>query len=156
MKQINNLKIAGFVLLLALSSMNISAQGQGGPGRGQQMTEEDIKENVEQLALTLGLNEDQHKKILSIDMDFYNRMQIERQKMRNMERTEENRDAMRAKMMKMRDDRNKQYEEVLTPDQYNEFIVIQDKRRDEMRKQRQQANPDGGQGEPSQRGRGRN
>lgn len=151
-----NLKVAGFVLLSILFSMNISAQGPGGPGRGQQMTEEDIEKNVEQTAKSLGLNKDQHKKILAIDMDFYNKMQIERQKMRNMERTEENRDAMRTKMTEMRDDRNKQYKEVLTPDQYNEFIVIQDKRRDEMRQQRQQGNPDGAQGEQSQRGRGRN
>lgn len=151
-----NLKVAGFVLLSILFSINISAQGPGGPGRGQQMTEEDIEKNVEQTAKSLGLNKDQHKKILAIDMDFYNKMQIERQKMRNMERTEENRDAMRTKMTEMRDDRNKQYKEVLTPDQYNEFIVIQDKRRDEMRQQRQQGNPDGGQGEQSQRGRGRN
>ncbi len=86
--------------------MNISAQGPGGPGRGSQMTEEDIKENVENTAETLGLNDEQHKKILAIDMDFYNKMQIERQKMMNMERTEENRDAMREKMTKMRDDRN--------------------------------------------------
>ena len=156
MKHLKNLKVAGFVLISILFTMNISAQGPGGPGRGQQMTEEDIEKNVEQTAKNLGLNEDQHKKILAIDKDFYNKMQIERQKMRNMERTEENRDAMRTKMTEMRDDRNKQYKEVLTPDQYKEFIVIQDKRRDEMRQQRQQGNPDGGQGEQSQRGRGRN
>lgn len=156
MKQLINLKIAGFVLLCALFSTNLSAQGPGGPGRGFQMTEEDIKENVEQTAKTLGLNDDQHKKILAIDMDFFNKMQIERQKMRNMERTEENRDAMRTRMMKMRDDRNKQYKEVLTPDQYEEFIIIQDQRRNEMRQQRQQYNPDSTQSERPARGRGRN
>ncbi len=151
-----NLKIAGFVILSILFSINISAQGPGGPGRGPQMSEEDIKKNVEQTAESLGLNDDQHKKILAIDMDFYNKMQIERQKMMNMERTEENRDAMRTKMTKMRDERNEQYEEVLTPEQYKKFLEIQEKRRDEMRQQRQQGNPDGGQGEQSQRGRGRN
>ena len=136
--------------------MNISAQGPGGPGRGPQMTEEDIKENVENTAKTLGLNDDQHKKILAIDMDFFNRMQIERQKMMNMERTEENRDAMREKMTKLRDDRNKQYKEVLTPEQYEKFLVIQEQRRNEMQQQRQQNNPEGGQQEQPQRGRGRN
>lgn len=151
-----NLKIAGFVILSIFFSINISAQGPGGPGRGPQMSEEDIKKNVEQTAESLSLNDDQHKKILAIDMDFYNKMQIERQKMMNMERTEENRDAMRTKMTKMRDERNEQYEEVLTPEQYKKFIEIQEKRRDEMRQQRQQDNPDGGQGEQPQRGRGRN
>ena len=151
-----NLKIAGFVILSILFSMNISAQGPGGPGRGQQMTEDDIKENVENTAKTLGLNEEQHKKILAIDMDFYNKMQIERQKMRNMERSEENRDAMRTKMMKIRDDRNKQYKEVLTPEQYEEFIKIQDQRMNEMRQQRQNSNPDSTPNTKSDRGRGRN
>ena len=80
-----------------------TAQGPGGgPGRGQ-MTEDDIKERSAQTAKTLELNEEQAKKILAIDMDFYNKMQIERQKMRNMERTPENRDAMMEKMRKQRE-----------------------------------------------------
>jgi len=151
-----NLKIAGFVILSILFSMNLSAQGPGGPGRGPQMTEDDIKENVENTAKTLGLNEEQHKKILAIDMDFYNKMQIERQKMRNMERTEENRNAMRTKMTKIRDDRNKQYEELLTPEQYEKFIKMQEQRMNDMRQQRQNNNPDSPQTEKSERGRGRN
>lgn len=149
------LKIAGLGILCILFSMHISAQGPGGPGRGP-MTEEEIKENVEQTVKVLGLNEDQHKKILAIDMDFYNKMQIERQKMMNMERTEENRDAMRAKMMKMRDERNAQYKEELTSEQYEKFIEIQEQRRNEMRQQRQEGNPDGNQSDAPQRGRGRN
>ncbi len=156
MKQNVNFKLAGFVLLIALFSLNISAQGPGGPGGGPPMTEEDIKENAKKTAETLGLSDDQYKKILAIDMDFYNKMQIERQKMMNMERTEENRDAMRSKMMKMRDDRNKQYEEVLTPEQYEKFIEIQEQRRSEMQKQRQEGNPDSTQTAKPERGRGRN
>ena len=156
MKHKQNLRNAGFITLCILFSVNISAQGPGGPGRGPQMTEEDIKENVDKTAKTLGLNDDQHKKILAIDMDFFNRMQIERQKMMNMERTEENRDAMRAKMTKLREDRNKQYKEVLTPEQYEKFLAIQEQRRNEMQQQRQQNNPEGSQQEQPQRGRGRN
>ncbi|MDX2430242.1 MAG: hypothetical protein QNK35_04875 [Bacteroides sp.] len=156
MKHNVNLKFVGLVILSLLFSLNISAQGPGGPGRGQQMSEEDIKENAEKTAKTLGLKDDQSKKILTIDMDYYNKMQIERQKMMNMDRTEENRNAMRTKMTKMRDDRNKQYEEVLTAEQYKKFIEIQDQRRSEMQKQRQEANPDGSQPPKSERGRGRN
>ena len=156
MKRNVNFKLAGIVLLFSLFSLNLSAQGPGGPGGGFQMTEEDIKERAENTAQTLGLTDDQHKKILAIDMDFYNKMQIERQKMMNMERTEENRDAMREKMMKMRDERNTQYEEVLTPDQYIKFIEIQEQRREEMRQQMQQSNPDSSQTGKPDRGRGRN
>ncbi|MCP4313522.1 MAG: hypothetical protein GY790_19890 [Bacteroidetes bacterium] len=158
MKTVFNIKMAGAALLFSLFSMSIYAQ-PGGPGRGQQMTEEDVKERVERTAKTLGLNDEQHKKILAIDMDFYNKMQVERQKMRNMERTEENRNAMREKMTKMNDERNKQYENVLTPEQYNKYLEIQEQRRNEMhqqRQQRQQSNPDGGQEERPERGRGRN
>jgi len=159
MKQIFNLKLIGAFLLGILLSMNISVQGQGGqggPGRGRQMTEEDVKERVDQLAETLDMTDLQKKKILDIDMDFYNKMQIERQKMMNMERTEENRILMREKMMKMNDERNKQYKEVLDPEQYKKFIEIQEKRRSDMRQQRQQNNPDANPDGSSQRGRGRN
>jgi hypothetical protein len=152
MKSIINYRIIGFVLLCSLFSLNIAAQG---PGRGQQMTEEDIKDRAEKTAEALDLTDDQHKKILAIDMDFYNKMQIEFQKMRNAERTEETRNVMREKMMKMRDDRNEQYEKVLKPDQYKQFIKMQEQRMNEMRQQRQQR--DGSEGEePTARGRGRN
>jgi hypothetical protein len=152
-----NLKLMGLVIMASLLAMNISAQGPGGQGRGQ-MTEDDIKERAERTAENLGLNDDQHKKILAIDMDFYNKMQIERQKMRNAGGPPPDREEMRSKMMKMRDDRNEQYEEVLTPDQYKKFIEMQEQRQDEMRQQRQQqqqSNPEGGESEKSERGRGR-
>jgi len=156
MKNLLNFEMAAVVLLFSLFSMNIFAQGPGGPGRGQQMTEDDIKERSAQTARTLELNEDQTKKILSIDMDFYNKMQIERQKMRNMERSPENRDIMMEKMRTMRDERNEQYEKVLTPDQYEKFIEMEEQRRSEMREKRQQNNPDSKQEERPARGRGRN
>jgi len=156
MKVILNFKMAGVALLFSLLSVNISAQGPGGPGRGFQMTEEDIKERAEKTAALLELNEDQSKKILSIDMDFFNKIQIERQKMMNAERSPENRDAMREKMTKMRDDRNKQYEAVLTPEQYKKHLEIQEQRRSEMQQKRRENNPNGGQDERPERGRGRN
>jgi len=156
MKSTINFRTAGFALFCCFFSINISAQGQGGPGRGFQMTEEDIKERVENTAKVLDLNDEQHKKILAVEMDFFNRMQIERQKMMNAERTPENRDAMRAKMIKMRDERNEQYKAVLSPDQYKKFLEIQEQRRAEMRQQRQQRTPDGGQEARPERGRGRN
>ena len=120
MKTAFNFKSMGLALLISLCALNISAQGPGGgPGRGFQMTEDDIKERVEQTAKTLELTDEQHKKALTVEMDFYNKMQIEFQKMRNAggPPAEGGREAMREKMMKMRDDRNAAYEEVLTPEQ---------------------------------------
>ena len=156
MKNYLNLRMMGLTLLISLFALNISAQGPGG-GRGFQMTEEDIKEQSGNTAKTLGLTDEQAKKTLAADMDFYNKMQIERQKMMSAggPPAEGDRQAMRDKMMKMRDDRNAEYEKVLTPEQYKKFIEIQEQRRNEMREQRQQSNPDGGGGNP-ERGRGRN
>ncbi len=74
MKRVVNFKSIGLALLVSLFALNISAQG---PGRGFQMTEEDIKENVDNTAKTLKLNDEQHKKALAVEMDFYNKMQIE-------------------------------------------------------------------------------
>ena len=158
MKLIVNFKSLALVLLVSLFALNISAQG---PGRGFQMTEEDIKENVDNTAQTLKLNDEQHKKVLAVEMDFYNKMQIEFQKMRNQGGPPSDREAMRAKMMKMRDDRNAEYEAILTPDQYKQFIDMQEQRMREMREmrdQQRQSNPDGEGSDTvrSERGRGRN
>ena len=155
MKRVVNFKTIGLALLLSLLALNITAQGSG---RGFQMTEDDIKERVDNTAQTLKLSDDQHKKTLAVEMDFYNKMQIERQKMRNAGGPPTDREAMRAKMMKMRDERNAEYEAILTPDQYKQFIDQQEQRMREMREQRQQSNPDGegGTTERSERGRGRN
>ena len=144
--------------MMMLFVLQLSAQGPGG-GRGFQMTEDDIKERVNTTAQTLKLSEEQHKKVLSIEMESYNKMQIEFQKMRNAggPPADGDREAMRERMMKMRDDRNTKYEEVLSKDQYVKFTEIQEQRRNEMREQRQQNNPDG-EAQPAERperGRGR-
>jgi len=148
----SNLKFSMLAALMLLFTLQLSAQGPGG-GRGQ-MTEEDIKENVANTAKKLKLNDDQHKKMLAVDMDFYNKMQIERQKMRNAGGPPPDREEMRSKMMKMRDDRNAEYEKILSADQYKQFLELQEQRRNEMRKQREQNNS-GDQEERQERGRGR-
>ena len=157
MKIARKFRIFGLALLGTFFVLNVWAQG--GPGRGFQMTEEDIRERVDANAKTLKMNEEQHKKALAVEMDFYNKMQIEFQKMRNSggpPGDASDREAMRAKMMKMRDDRNAAYEKILSPEQYKQFTEMQEQRMREMREQRQQMNPDGegGQERPA-RGRGR-
>jgi hypothetical protein len=157
MKKVRKFRILGLALLGILFVLKVSAQG--GPGRGFQMTEDDIKEQVRSTANTLKMNDDQSKKALAVEMDFYNKMQIERQKMMNAggpPGNQADREAMRDKMMKMRDDRNAEYEKILSPDQYKQFIDMQEQRMREMREQRQQMNPgeEGGEERPA-RGRGR-
>ncbi len=152
------MKFACTGTLILLFALQLSAQGPGGgPGRGFQMTEDDIKENAKNTAETLKLSDEQAKKILAVDMEFYNKMQIERQKMMNAggPPAEADREAMRSKMMKMRDDRNAQYEAVLNPEQYKKFQEIQEQRRSEMQRQFQDR-PQEEQSERPDRGRGRN
>ncbi len=139
-----------------LSSPLLAQPGQG-PGRGFQMTEEDIRARVDNLSETLSLSEDQHKKILDYELEFYNKMQIEFQKMRNNPDGPPDREAMRANMQKIREERDQKYAEVLTAEQMEKFRQIQEQRRNEMRRQYQERNPDN---QPSDdrpaRGRGRN
>ena len=153
MKRAQIFRIIGLTLPGILLVLNVSAQG--GPGRGFQMTEEDIKERVESTAKTLKMDEDQHKKALAVEMDFYNKMQIERQKMMNAGGPPTDREAMRAKMMQMRDERNAEYQKILSPDQYDQFVEMQEQRMREMREQRQQRDSgESGDDRPA-RGRGR-
>ena len=55
----------------------------------------------------------------------------------------------------MRDERNAKYEEILTPEQYKQFIDMQEQRMREMREQRQRMNNGEGGEERPARGRGR-
>ena len=160
MKKQVNLKLAALALLMVALTMQVSGQRPGGGpggGRGFQMTEEDIKERVDNLQESLQLTQDQHKKLMYYELESYNKMQIERQKMMNNQGGQFDREAMRATMMKSREEREKKYEEVLTREQMKKFTEIQEQRRNQMRQQYQQNNPEGdGDGDRPARGRGRN
>jgi len=159
MKKIQQFGLIISVLSLILASAPIMAQpGQGqGPGRGFQMTEEDIRARVDNLSETLSLSEQQHKQILDYELDFYNKMQIEFQKMRSNPDGPPDREAMRANMQKFREERDQKYTEVLTAEQMEKYQQIQEQRRSEMRRQYEEGNPSGEDSDnrPA-RGRGRN
>jgi Spy/CpxP family protein refolding chaperone len=157
MKRTLKFGLAVFIMLLFV--VQLSAQGPGGPGRGFQMSEDDIKAQVESTSKSLKLSDAQHQEILKYELDFYNKRQIEFQKMRNSGEPPD-REAMRARMTTIMEERNAKYQEVLTPDQYKQFTEIQDQRRSEMQRQReqqqQQQNPDAAPAEERPaRGRGR-
>lgn len=109
------------------------------------MSEEDVKERVEQTADSLNLTAEQEKKVLEFEMEFFR----ERQKMfEDFDPETGDREAMRANMMKQRDARNEKYAEVLTEEQLEKFQEMQDRRRQNIRQRREQ---DSG----GDRGRGR-
>jgi Spy/CpxP family protein refolding chaperone len=162
MKRIAQTGLIISVLSLMFTSIPLMAQpgqGQGpGPGRGFQMTEEDIRTRVDNLSETLSLSEQQHEQILDYELDLYNKMQIEFQKMRSNPDGPPDREAMRANMQKIREERDQKYAEVLTGEQMEKFQQIQEQRRSEMRRQYQEGNPPPGEesGDRPARGRGRN
>ncbi len=147
--------MAMLAFLAMTFTVQLSAQQPGGQnrppgqGRGQQMTEEDIEKRVDNMAETLEMTDEQHEKVLKFEMEFYTRMQVEREK--HMD----DRETMRAAMMEIRDERDKKYEEVLSPEQMTKLKEIQDQRREQMRQQRDQR-PGGEGDERPARGRGRN
>lgn len=155
MKKLSKLNAFGLAFLMSLFTLTLSGQdGQGpgggpGQGRGFQMSEDDIIERVDNLSETLKFSKDQHKKILEYELEFYNKIQVERQKFTG------DREAMRATMMQAREERDKKYEEVLTKEQMEKFKEIQEERRSDMRRQYQENNPEGEDDRPA-RGRGRN
>ena len=155
MKKLSKLNAFGLAFLMSLFTLTLSGQGGqgtgGGPGQGRgfQMSEDDITERVDNLSETLKFSKEQHKKILEYELEFYNKIQVERQKSTG------DREAMRASMMQAREERDKKYEEVLTKEQMEKFKEIQEERRSDMRRQYQENNPEGENDRPA-RGRGRN
>lgn len=125
--------------------------GQGdrpGGGMGRQFTEDDVKQRVQQQSESLGLNDDQEKKILDFELEMYKKNQVERQKHRG------DRDGMRAYMLEQRELRDQKYKEVLTEEQFKQYKKNQEERVERMRQRRDGSGTSGG--DRPARGRGRN
>lgn len=139
-----------FALFLALPMFGQRGTGQGRPqGNRQQprqMTEENVKERVNRLADNLKMNEEQKKKILDYELELYKKNQVERQRMMG------DREAMRAYMMKQREERDAKYKEVLTKEQWEKFQEDREQRRQDFQNRQRD---EGGDGERPTRGRGR-
>ncbi len=146
MNKMINLRSAALLMFLAFLTMPVFAQS-GGQGQRRQMSEQDIKERAAWMADTLNLTEKQEKEILEYDLVFYKTMQKERE---NFDFESGDRDAMRAKMMGLRDKKDAKYKEVLTAEQYGKYTKIVEGRRSQMRQNQEQSSD-----EDRSRGRGR-
>jgi len=147
MRTSNYLKSELLLLLLVFCTVPGYAQPGQGQGMRRQWSEEDVKARVESLADTLKLSEKQEKEVLAFELEFYKTMQKERE---NFDPATGDRDAMRASMMKIRDERDSRYKEVLNDEQYTKYSKMVEERRSRMR-QRPGTRPDS----ESQRSRGR-
>ena len=159
-----NLKTAVFLLVVALLALPMYAQpGRGqrpdgqrsgmgqrpGMGQGMQFSEEDMKDRISSLADTLKLSDSQEKQILDVELKFVRTMQSQRQNF-NFETAD--REAFRANMLKLRDERDAKYKEVLNGEQYAKYNKMVEGRRSQMR---QRPPGEGGEQERPSRGRGR-
>lgn len=142
------MKTAKLLVLLTICSLPTFAQPPGGrPGSRRQMTEADVKERVQRTADSLDLTDAQQKKVLAFELEYFK----ENQKMfENFDFETGDREAMRAKMMIQREEREKKYAEVLTEEQMDKYIEMRDRRQQQMR-QRREDDSGGDRG----RGRGR-
>jgi hypothetical protein len=112
------------------------------------MSEEDVKQRVERMAETLELDAEQKKKILKLELDFYNKMQTVRSN------NQGDFEAMRSAMQESRKQRQEKYKEILTKPQMDKLTQLM-----EQRMQRMQQGGPPGERQPADstrsRGRGR-
>ena len=153
MKKITNLKIAVFFIVVTLFTIPMYAQpgrGQGpGQGQGMQFSEENIKARISNLADTLNLSTQQEKQILDSELKFARTMQSQRQ---NFDFASGDREAFRDQMIKLREEKDAQYKEILNQEQFTEYSKIMEGRRSQMRERPQ---GEGTEQERPARGRGR-
>lgn len=145
------------LLLLTMLSLGtfVNTYAQQGPqqnGQRRTMTEEEVKERSAKMAEQLKATDEQAKKMEAIDLEFYKKMQVERQNAGG------DREAMRETMQTLSKERDEKYAKVLTAEQMKEYERI----REEQRQQRQLGREGGQGGRPTtdapaeQRTRGRN
>ncbi len=139
------MKTATLLVLLVICSVPTFAQPGSGQGGRRQMTEEDVKERVERNADSLNLTDQQEKKVLEFELEFFKKNQKIRE---NFDFETGDREAMRELMMKQREERDEKYAEVLTDEQLEKYHEMIDRRRQQMRQRREEESE-------GQRGRGR-
>lgn len=116
------------IAVFALSFASI-AQNQGPRNFDPK---EMAKRQTEELTKQLDLNKDQQKKVLELNEKYAN-------KMSEMRNGGGDREAMREKMTKMREEQNKEMKKILTEDQYKKY----EKYLEERRSRRGQGGPGG-------------
>jgi hypothetical protein len=121
------MKKLGFLLFAILFGATLT---MAQPGGQRMSTEERAKTTTAELKEKLGLNKDQEKKVYDLNIESGKKMAAMREDMQGGG----DRDAMREKMTKMRDDQNKEMKKILTADQYKKY----EKYLEEQRAQRGQ------------------
>ncbi|MBN2637364.1 MAG: hypothetical protein JXR61_13910 [Prolixibacteraceae bacterium] len=112
-----------FIMMLALTVTSM-AQGFGG---GQQMTpEERAKQTTAQIKEAVGLNADQEKKVLDLNIE---QGKKQSKMFEEMQGGGGDMEGMREKMTAMREETSKKLKEILTADQWTKYEKWQEERR---------------------------
>lgn len=128
------MKKIGILFLVMLLGVS-TTMAQNWRGRGGDFNPKDAaKRQTETLKEELGLNKDQEKKVYAITLEGMEKMQAMREEMQGGFSEE-----MREKMMKVREDQNKEMKKVLTEKQWEKY----EKYLEERRARRGQRGPGG-------------
>lgn len=125
-------KISLMILSVMLFTVVSIAQN-----RGNFDPKEFAKRQTEELTKELSLNKDQQKKVLELNNQVADKMTAMREDMMS---GGGDREGMRDKMMKIREDQQKEMKKILTEDQYKKY----EKYLEEQRARRGQRGPGGG------------
>ena len=121
------LGILFFMLVMAATSM---AQGFGGGMGGQQMSpEERAKQQTAQIKEAVGLNADQEKKVLDLQVE---QGKKQSKMFEEMQGGGGDMEGMREKMTAMREETSKKLKEILTADQWTKYEKWQEERRSQF------------------------
>jgi len=103
--------------------------------QNKQNPEERIKEQTEQMAKDLNLNDTQKEQVAEVNKKFAEKMKAIRMENNG------NREAIRSAMKKPIDEREAELKKILTEDQYKKHLEIQAQQREERKNKRQGGTP---------------
>ena len=112
----------GFLLLFVFSLTTVTMAQDN--GRRDFDPKEMAKRQTEELTKALGLTKDQQKKVLDLNNETAEKMTAMRG-----QRGEGDREAMREKMMKIREDEQKEMKKILNDNQYKKYEKYLEERR---------------------------
>ena len=111
--------------LIAVFALSIASMAQDRGSRNFDPKER-AKRQTEELTEQLGLNKDQQKKVGELNEKYSEKMTAMFEDMRG---GGGDREAMREKMTKLRDEQNKEMKKILTDDQYKKYEKYLEERR---------------------------
>ena len=119
------MKKLGLLFMIVVLGTTIS-MAQNRSGQGNYDPEETAKKQTEALKKELDLNKDQETKVYDLNLKAANKIDGYRKEMQS---GGGDRDAMRAKFRKMRDEQNKEMKKILTDEQYKKYEKYLEERR---------------------------